>query len=1067
MSDSQNHGLLSRIVELFLKSNLSVMLIVLSLIAGAVALWITPREEEPQIVVPLADVMVSVPGASAQEVERQIATRLEKLLYQIDGVEYVYSMSQDDGAIVTVRFYVGEDREDSLIKLYNKLSMNADEVPASVAGWVVKPIEIDDVPIVGITLHSTRYDGAALRRMAEELDNRLQAVANTGRTYVIGGQAQQVTVMLDPQRMAGRDVTVQHITQALQAANVNMPAGTFQRLDEDQLVEAGVTFRSVGEVADLVVSVFDGRPVYLREVADIELGAAEVDSYTQLYLPGEAQPEHAVTVAVAKKKGANAVWVSRAVQAEVEKLAPMLFPDGVEWRVTRDYGRTADDKVNELVEALAVAIIIVIALIVLTLGWREALIVAVAVPITFALTLLVNELAGYTINRVTLFALILALGLVVDDPIVDVENIYRHFKMRLQPPLDAVLTAVNEVRPPIIYATLAVIISFIPMFFITGMMGPYMRPMALNVPLAMLMSMVVAFTITPWMSYYVLRGEYGKTEQQKHEYDLHSTRIYRLYAAITRPMMERRALAWAFIGLVVLLFAGACLLVVTRSVPLKMLPYDNKNEFTVVIDMPEGDTLEHTAAASDALARRVLELAGEVTDITSYVGTSGPMDFNGMVRHYYLRRGANVGELRVNLVGKHDRAMQSHQITLRLRNDLDVVARKFGANIKLVEAPPGPPVIATLTVEVYGQPYNDYAQIQAAARIVEQRLAKEPGVVDVDSSIEAEQPRWVFVTDKEKAALSGYNTQEVAQTIATAVAGSDVSVLHSPHDANPTPIHLQAPLTQRDPQNLEQLYVGSTQLAEIGRFEQIPRNQTIYHKNLRPVAYVFAEMAGRPPADAILDMHSDLTPGNGHIASDFEVRWAGEGEWKITVDVFRDLGIAFGVACLGIYMLLVYETASYFMPLVLMISIPLTIIGIMPGFALLNLISNRPIGGYADPVFFTATAMIGMIALSGIAVRNAILLIDFIHAAQRAGKPLRDAILESGAVRFRPIFLTAGAAMLAAAPITLDPIFSGLAWALIFGLFVSTAFTLLLIPVVYWLIYGGGEKPQISQIPQI
>ncbi|MCC6580036.1 MAG: efflux RND transporter permease subunit [Phycisphaeraceae bacterium] len=1062
------HHLMQRIVETFLQGNLSAMLIVLSLIAGAVALWTTPREEEPQIVVPLADVMVSVPGASAREVERQVATRLEKLLYQIDGVEYVYSMSRPNAAIVTVRFFVGENREQSLIKLYNKIMMNQDAVPPTVAGWVVKPVEIDDVPIVGITLSSGTYSDAELRRIAEELDIRLQSVPNTGRTQVIGGRPRQVRVMLDPEKMSSRGLGMDAIERALRGANVMMPAGTYPRQDREFVVDAGKALVRPDEVANLVVAVDPEMhsPIYLKDIATVGDAPAEADSHVGFYVGADAPRQAAVTLAVAKKRGSNAVWVSRDIQAKLRELAPVLLPSGVDYTVTRDYGKTANDKVNDLVEGLAVAIVIVVALLALAMGWREAMVVAAAVPVTFALTLIINELAGYSINRVTLFALTLALGLVVDDPIVDVENIHRHLRMGKRKALDAVLEAVNEVRPPIILATLAVIVSFVPMFFITGMMGPYMRPMALNVPLAMLMSMVVAFTITPWMSWVALKGQHAKGKPQSDASGdtsggdeaamTRGTWLYKFYAAVASPFLARRKLAWTLMLVTCGLFVLSCLLVATRRVPLKMLPFDNKNEFQVVVDMPEGTTLERTAAVTDALAQH-LRRQSEVTHVTTYVGLSSPMDFNGLVRHYYLRQGSNVADIRVNLIDKDDRAQQSHAMVLRLRLDMAKLAESLGANVKIVEMPPGPPVISTVTVEVYGQPFHDYSRIQEQAKKVEDRLRREPGVVDVDSTVEAEQTRWIFVTDKEKAALAGLSTQAVAQTLAAALGGKDIATLHDENEVNPLPIRLQLPLADRsDIAKLENLYMaapgGMVQLREVGKFEQSVVDQTIYHKNLRPVVYVFGEMAGRSPAEAVL-----ACQGSTGVDPAFPVEWAGEGEWKITVDVFRDLGIAFAAACLGIYVLLVYETGSFFMPVILMISIPLTVIGIMPGFWLLNVFGGGPVAGvgsYANPVFFTATAMIGMIALSGIAVRNAILLIDFIHVAQRRGQALKQAILDSGAVRMRPIFLTAGTSVLAAIPITLDPIFSGLAWALIFGLFVSTAFTLLIIPVVYWMIYG-------------
>ncbi len=1115
------HGWLSRIVEVFLRGNLSMLLILLALTAGAVALLVTPREEEPQIVVPMADVFVQVPGASAQEVEQLVASRLERMLYQIDGVEYVYSMSRPGMAIVTVRFYVGEDREDSLVKLYNKVSMNTDAVSPGIAAWVVKPVEIDDVPIVMVTLWSERLSDFELRRVAEQLELELKAIPKTGRTEIVGGRRRQITVRLDPDRLTAHNVTSLEVVHVLKGANVNLPSGSFSKNNVEAVVETGPFVRDARDLGNLVVGVYSGRPVYLRDVATLEDGPAEPETYTRIsfgpacteceeaqrrYLPKyagltapDAQlPERnrdypAVTIAVAKQKGSNAVWVARAIEKRLEELRESVLPDDVHVVITRDYGETANEKVNELVSELATAIVIVVGMIALTLGWREALVVATAVPLTFALTLLINYLTGYTINRVTLFALILSLGLVVDDPIVDVENIFRHFRMQKEPPLRAVLTAVNEVRPPIILATLAVIVSFLPMFFITGMMGPYMRPMALNVPVAMLMSMVVAFTVTPWLSYHALKSQYGKQEEP---FVLERSLTYKIYRALVSPFVDHRWLAWLLILATAGLFVASSLLAVTGRVPLKMLPFDNKNECQVVVDMPEGATLEETEAVLEDLAA-YLRTAPEVTNVLTFAGTSSPMDFNGMVRHYFLRRGPNVGDIRVNLVHKKERVQQSHEILLRLRNGLQEIAKRHGANIKLVEVPPGPPVLSTLVAEIYGPPGASYDELMRAARHVRRLMETERGVVDVDDVVEDEQTKWVFVVDREKASLHGVSTQAIAATVRLALAGmspgeqnpaeAGAGILHQPREVNELPIVLRlTPAERSSLANLEQLRVKSATgdlvpIGELGHFERRRVDQTIYHKNLRRVCYVMGEMAGRPPAEAILRLQKRVRE-NPPEGEGIEVVWSGEGEWKITLDVFRDLGIAFGAACLGIYILLVWETSSYAMPLLLMVSIPLTVIGILPGFWLLNLLWNVPVGGYPNPVFFTATAMIGMIALSGIATRNAILLIEFIHAElerfrqQEGAAPnerllnpaaLREALIKSGAVRFRPIFLTAGTAMLGAWPITLDPVFSGLAWALIFGLLVSTAFTLLLVPVVYWLLYAhkpghGLPQPQLD-----
>ncbi|MGI9383794.1 MAG: efflux RND transporter permease subunit [Methyloligellaceae bacterium] len=1096
---------LSRIIDLFLRTNLTPVLIVISLALGALAVAITPREEEPQIVVPMADVHVSAPGLSVDEVERQIATPIEKLLFQIDGVEHVYSMSAAGRAVVTVRFFVGEDREDSLVKIYNKIFSNTDLVPPDVASWVVKPIEIDDVPIVIVTLWSARpdvVDDHGLRRIAEEVEIELQALPQTNRTMVVGGRPRVVRVELDAEALAARQTSALEVAWALKVSNVRQPAGGFDRRDRHLTVDAGDFFGGVDALKRAVVNVVDGTPVFLDNVARIIDGPAERTSYSWIGF-GAADKSRdktasgkffpAVHIAVAKKKGSNAVWVAERVKARIAELAGTHFPEGVHARITRDYGETANDKVNELLEALAVAILIVVGLIAYSLGWREGLVVAAAVPIAFSLTLIINYWAGYTINRVTLFALILSLGLVVDDPIVDVENIHRHLRKRLEPPLDAVRTAVNEVRPPILIATLAVIVSFLPMLLITGMMGPYMQPMALNVPVAMLMSMVVAFTITPWLAYRALRGRIERGGEPPAR-PLQETGLYRGFAALLGPVLDRRIYAWALLGVVAALFIGAMALAAFRAVPLKMLPFDNKNELQILVNPPEGTTLERT----DAIVRRLAEVlrrAPEVRDLQTYVGLASPMDFNGMVRHYYLRRAPHVGEIRINFAPKHTRRMQSHEIALRLRGALQAVADAEGTRIAVVEVPPGPPVLATLTAEIYGAPGTPYERLRAAARAVEGRLSAEPGVADVDSTVEDDAERLVFVTDQEKAALSGVAADDIAKTIKLTLAGTDAGRLHVRGEVNPLSIRLRLSRSERsgleplrslaikgrpgiakvrESGGLREAPIPIVRLGELGVFERRSIEKAIYHKDLAPVAFVYAEAVGRAPAAIAADVAADLGAEAGKgaprpiagrtyfsnggglpwaLPAGARVAWLGEGELNITRDVFRDLGIAFAVALVGIYMILIYQTRSYAMPLILMISIPLTMIGIMPGFWLLNGLAGGSVGGYANPIFFTATALIGMIALSGIAVRNAILLIEFLHVGLARGLALRDAILQAGAVRIRAILLTAGTAMLAAVPIAFDPVFSGIAWALIFGLFVSTLFTLVVVPVTYDLVY--------------
>lgn len=1097
MNESKPMPAMTRLVEVFLRGDVAILLTIVSLMLGAAALYLTPREEEPQIVVPMADVFISAPGLSAEEVEQQVTGRLEKLLFQIDGVEYVYSMSQPGQSVVTVRFYVGEDREDSLVKLYNKINSNVDQISPSVSGWVVKPIEVDDVPIVNVTLWSEEpelYADFELRRLAEQLQYELQAISDTNQVTVLGGRPRRIRVELDPIRLASRATSSLQVAQALQQSNVNRPAGAFQQQNTEYLVEAGTFLADASELEKLVVNVAGGRPVYLGDIADVIDGPAEVENYSWIGF-GTADEDSidmastevgvfpAVNIAVAKQKGRNAVWVAEGVEHRMEELAQTHLPQGVTYRITRNYGETANEKVNELVEGLAVAVITVIGLIGVTLGWRAALVIALAVPVCYSLTLFFNLIVGYTINRVTMFALILALGLLVDDPITDVENIARYFSTRKLPPRTSTLLAVQEVRPALILSTLAIIASFLPLAFITGMMGPYMAPMALNVPLTVTMSTVVAFVITPWLAMVALKG--SSDEEQNEASDEEPKGImFQLSSRILGPILDRRWLCWSVLVGIFVLLVGAMLLPMYRAVPLKMLPYDNKNEFQVVIDMPEGTTLDRT----NAVALEVGNYLGGLTEVNDYqvfVGHASAMDFNGMVRHYFLREAPHMADIRVNLVEKDKRVQQSHEIVLRIRNDLNELSERLDANIKLVEVPPGPPVLATITAEVYGPDDASYEEINTVAAAVEQRLAREPGVVDVDSSREAEQTKWVFKTDKAKAALSGLSTDDVARTMQLALDGTKATTLHLPNEVNPLWIELRVPLEQRSAiDDLEEMYVqgrngNMVQLGAIGQFEQQTADTTIYHKNLRRLAYVYGEVAGRSPVDAILDMEFDRgttpqilgaernirptsdrtwwSPGGGDpwtVPEEFQIQWAGEGEWKITLDVFRDLGLAFAAALLGIFVILMFQTGSQTLPVVIMLAIPLTLIGIMPGFWLLNVIVNRPVGGFENPVFFTATAMIGMIGLAGIVVRNSVVLIDFIQMALDEGKSLRDATIQSVAIRTRPILLTACTTLLGNWVITLDPIFSGLAWAIIFGIVTSTVFTLLVIPVVYWLLYS-------------
>ncbi|WP_442510137.1 efflux RND transporter permease subunit [Novipirellula sp. SH528] len=1106
MNDEAKTPFLTRIVEVFLRGDVAIMLIVISLLLGAASLWLTPREEEPQIVVPMADVFISAPGLSAEEIERQVTNRIEKLLSQIDGVEYVYSLSKTGQSVVTVRFYVGEDREDSLVKLYNKINSSTDLIPPTVQSWVIKPIEVDDVPIVIATLWSERtdrYGDHELRRIAEEVQQELQAIPNTNRVEVIGGRPRRIYVRIDAQRLAAHRTSPLQVANALQLGNVTSRNGNFQQQDKWFSVETGTFFQSIEELENLVVNVASNRPVYLKNVATVIDGPAEAENYSWIGF-GPADQDHvdvadvfpAVNISVAKRKGTNAVRVAEAVHEKIESLSRTHLPRGVHARITRDYGETANEKVNELIEGLLVAVLTVVGLIGLVMGWRPAIVIALAIPVCYSLTLFVNLMVGYSINRVTMFALILALGLLVDDPITDVENIARYFAMKILPPRQSVLRAVQEVRPALILSTLAIIASFLPLAFITGMMGPYMGPMALNVPLTVTISTLVAFVITPWLALVSLKHfESGDTSSDG--FDLTKRPLYRISRAVLTPILSKAIYAWGVLIAVATLFFIALLLPVFRFVPVKMLPYDNKNEFQIVIDMPEGTTLERT----DVVARRIGRFLGglaEVRDYEVFVGLASPMDFNGLVRHYFLRQGPNVADIRVNLIGKDFRVQQSHEILLRIRDQVTKLGDSMGANLKLVEVPPGPPVLSSITAEVYGPPEGDYDDQIAVARTVKARLAAEPGVADLDVSAEDDSLRYVFETDKTKAALSGISTKAIADTVGAVLSGYKATVMHLPSEVEPLWIELKLPRKNRSAiDDLEEIYVQgiagqSVQLGSLGEFKMVDEEKTIYHKNLRRVVFVYAEVAGRPPADAILDVQWDSTVSDQSIEdivsknqtqidtseprplsqrswislggdvpwsipAGYTVNWAGEGEWKITLDVFRDLGLAFAAALLGIFIILMFQTGSRILPVLIMTAIPLTMIGIMPGFWILNWITDVGIGGHPNPVFFTATAMIGMIALAGIVVRNSVVLIDFIHLAQAEGHDLRESIIRSVAVRTRPILLTAGTTLLANGVITLDPVFSGLAWAIIFGMLTSTLFTLVVIPASYWLLYRNQQ----------
>lgn len=1048
-----------RFVRLFLTGPLAGIVIVAGLIAGLIAILATPREEDPQIIVPMADIEVAYPGHAPDETEQFVTRPLERLLWQLDGVEHVYSISQRDGAVVTVRFHVGEDRDRAMVKLRDKIEENRHVVPVGVSAWRVKPVSINDVPIVTLTIWSTLYPPAELRRIAEELAAHLDAIADISRSEIIGGYPRVIKIEPLVANMRALAICLPDIANAVQRANYSATVGTVTRNGHEQLVLSAPVPRSADDVAKIVISANDSRIVRVADVATVS-DAVEVP---EAYVCYNGKP--AVTIAFSKKAGVNAVVFARDIIQAAKAAQTDILPPNMQLVVTRDHGQSANERVNGLISGMFFAVITVILLIALTMGWRESIVVGTAVPVSFALALFTNYLFGYTLNRVTLFALILSLGLVVDDPITNVDNIQRHIRMGRKSPLEATLDAVREVLPPVIMSTIAIIVSFLPMFFITGMMGPYMGPMAINVPLTVSFSTLCALTFVPFLAKKLLEkhapAQASLNPATADATDSAPPWIRRLYGWLIRPFLRRRN-AWLLVAAVIAALAGASAIMILK-VPLKMLPYDNRDELQLVIRTPTGTSDEHTARLVMEL-EQLLERQNEVVDIQSYVGTASPIDFNGLVRHYGMRQLSHHADIRVNLLPKKSRNMSSHDLALRIRDEVTAIANRHNAMVSIVEIPPGPPVLATITAEVYAEPGRSYDELIAGAQALQDRLRQTDSrhITDIDMLNEPLPERLIFRIDNDKAALNGISVQDVTGCLAAAISGAHLGDLRLPHERQPLHIRLRLPYADRN--NLARLgeltikghHGNAVPLAEIGSFTTEPPEIQIMHKNLRPVAFVTAEAVGRPPSELVLETQL-RTLKDAPLPDGISVKWAGEGEWEVTLRVFRDLGIAFAVALGGILLLLIVQTNSIKLSLVMMSAIPLTIIGIAPGFWLLNAIAAKNIGGYQSPVFFTATGMIGMIALGGIVIRNAIVLIEFIQADEARGIPLQQAIPAAGAVRFRPIMLTAITTLMGAWPITLDPIFSGLAWALIFGLLASTVFTMIVVPAIYFLIAEPQE----------
>jgi multidrug efflux pump subunit AcrB len=1044
-------GISGRVARAFLNSKLTPLVTVAALALGVMAVIATPREEEPQISVPMIDVIVALPGASPVETENLLARPVEQRMWEIPGVDYVYGMAGDGFAMVTVRFRVGEDQDVSVAKVHAKLASVMDQAPAGALPPLVQPHSIDDVPIVTLTLHSSQYGSNELRAIAARLQDEIRTLSDVAGTTVTGGRPQQVSVLLDPARLAALGVSPGEVVLALRGANARLRAGDVVTADEVFRVTVGAPLTTAADVGAVVVST-RGPAVHVRDVARVTEDFGERDSYVEHRHAGGAAAESAVTVSVAKRPGANATHVAHAVLERVEQARGRLVPADVAVTVTRNYGDTAAEKARELILHLLIATLSVTVLIGLFLGWREALVVLVAVPVTLGLTLFVYYAFGYTLNRITLFALIFSIGILVDDAIVVVENIYRHLRMGDRAPDVAAVDGVEEVGNPTILATFTVIAAILPMAFVSGLMGPYMRPIPVGASVAMLASLAVAFIVTPWLALRLLRGHVARRGHGggSHDGDGAST-FARFYARIMTPLMERPRLRAGFYGGVAFLLLASVGLLAVRLVQVKMLPFDNKSEFQVILDLPEGTTLETSLAVAQDVAS-YLHTVDEVEHTQVYAGTSAPFNFNGLVRHYFMRSGGNVADVQVNLRPRHDRSRQSHDIAVAVRPAIDSIARSYGARAKVAEIPPGPPVLSTLVAEVYAA--DDGARIEAAQRVL-QIFESTPGVVDVDWSVEAPQQRRSFEVDRTLAARAGASVEQITQTLFLGLSGSAAGAAPVPDAREQVQIVPRIALPERS--SIESLLAVPVATMHgpqpLGRFVRVKEGTVEgarMRKNLRPVIYVTGDVAGsvESPVYAILDMNrridevriagAAITRYNAvqpDRLDELAIKW--DGEWQVTIEVFRDLGLAFAAVLLLIYALVVGWFQSFRVPLVIMAPIPLTLIGILPGHA-------------ATGAFFTATSMIGMIALAGIIVRNSILLVDFIQLAQERGRPLRDAVIEAGAVRFRPIALTAAAVVIGGLVMVLDPIFQGLAVALMSGAVVATLLTMVVVPLLYW-----------------
>ena len=1055
-------GISGRIAKQFLTTEITPLLALVGLLLGLFAVMVTPREEDPQINVTFANVFVPFPGASAEQVESLVSTPAEQVLSEIEGLEHIYSTSMPGMSILTVQYKVGEDRTAALVRLYNKISSNQDWLPRNlgVGTPLVKPKGIDDVPIVALTLWTEDQKRGAfeLNQVAHAIEAELKRVPGSRDIYTIGGPQQVVHVLLDADKLAGHGISIADLRMALQASNSARDAVSLVNNNEEIQVQAGTFLMDASEVGDLMVGVFDGKPVFLKDVAEVKRTADSPEAYVSFGTGVAATHKGlssnirtpAVTIAVAKQPGTNAVDIANNVIDRFEKLRGTFVPEGVNVTVTRNYGETAQAKSEKLIHKLIIETIAVVLLIWLALGWREALIVGAAVVITLAVTLFASWAYGFTLNRVSLFALIFSIGILVDDAIVVVENIHRHMQQGNKRLLDVIPAAVDEVGGPTILATFTVIAALLPMAFVSGLMGPYMSPIPINASMGMLISLAVAYVVTPWMTGKML----AKVDFTHHHED--NSKLHGLFSRVMSPFLDDKKGGRRRVGLftvITLLIVLSASLAVFKLVVLKMLPFDNKSEFQVILDMPEGTSLEQTSRVLNEMSD-YLGTVKDVTDYQIYAGTAAPINFNGLVRQYYLREGANVGDIQVNLTDAHARDKQSHVIALSVRPALQEIANKYHGSVKVVEVPPGPPVMSPIVAEVYGLDYPGQINVAKQIRGV---FEKTPDIVDVDDSVEAGQKRLVVQVDRGKAALLGVSQDTIAAAIDTVLRGEDVVFLHGKGIKYAVPIRVEFPVALKNKiDSVLALRVRSQSgdlvpMSELVSVKETTREYSIQHKDLLPVVYVMGDMAGKTdsPLYGMFEIFAgikDLSVYGNEIKQYFTaqpddpylygMKW--DGEWQVTYETFRDMGIAYGVGMILIFLLIVAQFRSYMVPLVIMSPIPLTIIGVMPGHALLG-------------AQFTATSMIGMIALAGIIVRNSILLVDFINEQVRAGMPLKDAVINSSAVRAKPIALTALAAMVGAFFIIDDPIFGGLAVSLIFGILVSTLLTLVLIPLMYYM----------------